>query len=51
MPTDLTRWPTPIINFPSFLILFTKSIGFKPASYASLNCFAAPSNAPPKRSP
>lgn len=49
--TDLTRWPMPMISFPSFFILLTNSIGSMPLSKALLNCLAAASRAPPKRSP
>lgn len=41
----------PIISLPSFFILLTNSMGSMPLSKALLNCFAAASRAPPKRSP
>lgn len=49
--TDLTLCPMPMISFPSFFILLTNSMGSMPLSNALLNCFAAASRAPPKRSP
>lgn len=49
--TDFTRCPIPIMSCPFLRISLTNSVGCKPLSYASLNCFAAPFNAPPKRSP
>lgn len=49
--TDFTLWPMPMISLPSFFILLTNSIGNMPLSKALLNCFAAASRAPPKRSP
>lgn len=49
--TDLTLCPMPRMSLCSFLMLFTNSIGIMPESYAWENCFAAPSRAPPKRSP
>jgi hypothetical protein len=48
---DLTKCPIPMINSPFLRKLFTKSMGVWPASYASLNCFAAPSRAPSNQSP
>ena len=49
--TDLTLWPIPIMSLCCFLISVTNSFGVSPWSNALLNIFAAPSNAPPKRSP
>lgn len=49
--TDLTLCPMPMISLPSFFILLTNSMGSMPLSNALLNCFAAASSAPPKRSP
>lgn len=49
--TDFTLCPMPIMSLPSFFILLTNSIGSMPLSNALLNCLAAASRAPPKRSP
>ena len=49
--TDLTRCPMPMMSFPFFLMSLTNSMGMRPRSYASPNCLAAASSAPPNRSP
>ena len=48
---DLTRWPMPMISLPSLRVLLTNSMGMRPESKASVNMEAAPSSAPPNRSP
>lgn len=47
----MTRCPIPMICSPISRCLLTNCIGLSPLSNASLNCRAAPSNAPPNRSP
>ena len=49
--TDLTRCPMPMMSLCCLRISVTNSIGSSPVSNALLNCLAAWSNAPPKRSP
>mmetsp|Transcript_67318 Transcript_67318/g.194950 ORF Transcript_67318/g.194950 Transcript_67318/m.194950 type:complete len:246 (+) Transcript_67318:235-972(+) len=49
--SDLMRCPIPMMSWLVFFIFSTKSLGLRPVSWASENCLAASSKAPPKRGP